>query len=182
MIIEKIREYMLQKISELRKPRTNVQMLQNTGLLKYHSLMQFLMEKAPEVAREIRVTYIDSMGRTLHSIFKAYFSQLTKLELEIANKHDLVVVEENSTKAGVFTSKVNLSKRSDTFTLGERDRILENVELEPILVHVAHAEDERYPYEAIFRSIMKHLMDSATNEYLFAIDFFKARFAFSFCL
>jgi hypothetical protein len=84
-------------------------------------------------------------------------------------------VEEHATKAGVFTTKVNLSKRSDAFTLGDRGRILENVELEPVLVHVAYAEDARYPYEGIFRSIMKHLMDSATNEYLFAIDFLKVR-------
>lgn len=84
-------------------------------------------------------------------------------------------MEEHTTKAGVFTTKVNLNKRSDAFTLGERGRVLDNVELEPILVHVAFAEDARYPYEAIFRSIMKHLMDSATNEYLFAIDFFKVR-------
>jgi hypothetical protein len=61
---------MLHKINELRKPKTNVQMLQNTGLLKYHHLMQFLMEKAPDVAEEVRATYMDSMSRTLHSIFK----------------------------------------------------------------------------------------------------------------
>ena len=38
-----------------------------------------------------------------------------------------------------------------------------------------YQQDSRFPYEAIFRSVMKHLMDSATNEYLFGLDFFKDR-------
>jgi hypothetical protein len=40
---------------------------------------------------------------------------------------------------------------------------------------VAQAERLKYPYEALFRSIQKHLMDSATSEYLFSKDFFKLR-------
>ena len=172
--VAKVREYMLQKIGELRKPKTNVQIIQKTALLKYHHLMEFLMEKAPEVAEEVRTTYVDSMGRTLHALFKAYHSQLSKLDMEIANKYDMIAVEENATKS-VFSSKVDLSKRGDAFSLGGRDQVLENVDVGPILVHLAQAEEARYPYEALFRSIIKHLMDSATNEYLFGIDFFNDR-------
>lgn len=40
-------------------------------------------------------------------------------------------------------------------------------------MHVAVAEGQKYPYEAILRSILKHLMDAATNEFLFIVDFFK---------
>jgi len=138
--VRQAREYLLYKIGELRKPKTNVQMIQKAGLLKYHHLMNFLMEAAPEVAQEIRATYMDSMSRTLHALFKAYCSALMKLDIEMANKQDLIAVEEQSTKAGVFSSKVNLAKRGDAFTLGERDQILLNVDLEPVLVHVAHAE------------------------------------------
>lgn len=73
----------------------------------------------------------------------------------------------------LFSSKVDLSKRGDGFNLGDRDSILDAVEAGPILVHVAIAEGRHYPYEAIMRSVFKHLMDSATSEYLFTIEFFK---------
>jgi hypothetical protein len=36
-------------------------------------------------------------------------------------------------------------------------------------------QETHFTYEAIFRSVMKHLMDAATNEYLFGMDFFKDR-------
>ena len=35
------------------------------------------------------------------------------------------------------------------------------------------AEGQRYPFEAIFRSILKHLIDAASNEFLFVTDFFR---------
>jgi vacuolar protein sorting-associated protein 52 len=69
---------------------------------------------------------------------------------------------------------VNLSKRTDSFSLGERDKILDQIEDEPILLHVAIAENLKYPFEVIFRSIVKHLSDAATNEFLFVIDFFQS--------
>ena len=67
--------------------------------------------------------------------------------------------------------------------LGGREKVLESAENEekPILVHVAAAEKEKFPYEVLFRSVMKHLMDSATNEFVFTRDFFatNARDAFN---
>jgi vacuolar protein sorting-associated protein 52 len=47
------------------------------------------------------------------------------------------------------------------------------IESEPILVHVATAEAQTFPYEVILRSIIKHLSDAATSEFLFILDFFK---------
>jgi len=46
------------------------------------------------------------------------------------------------------------------------------IESEPILVHVATAEGQRFPFEVLIRSEVKHLSDAATNEFLFIIDFF----------
>jgi hypothetical protein len=41
----------------------------------------------------------------------------------------------------------------------------------PRLAAQAEAAGERYPYEVLFRSAHKLLMDSATSEYLFCHDF-----------
>lgn len=51
----KARDYFLAKIAELRRPKTHVQMVQRHGLIKYHYLMAFLAQNAPEVAEEVRV-------------------------------------------------------------------------------------------------------------------------------
>lgn len=43
----------------------------------------------------------------------------------------------------------------------------------PVNAHLALINGDKYPYEMIFRSVMSHLVDSATNEYVFARQFFK---------
>ena len=40
-------------------------------------------------------------------------------------------------------------------------------------MHVVTAEGQRFPYEVLYRSILKHLVDSATSEFLFVVDFFR---------
>ena len=69
---------------------------------------------------------------------------------------------------------MDLTKRIDAFSLGDRDKILEQVECSPILVHVATAENQKFPFEVILRSVIKHLSDAATSEFLFIVDFFKS--------
>ena len=60
---------------------------------RYKYLMQFMCDNAPEAAEEIRAVYIESMGRTISALFRAYHAQLMKLELQMANRHDLIAVE-----------------------------------------------------------------------------------------
>ncbi|CAM9116209.1 unnamed protein product [Discosporangium mesarthrocarpum] len=168
----KTREYLLKKIAELRRPKTNVQIIQKNSLLRYKYLMQFVCENCPETGEEIHAVYIESMGRTICALFRSYHTQLMKLELEMATRQDLIAIEEAAVR-NLFSTRVDLSKRGDAFSLGERDKILDVAEAEPILLHVAVAEDDRFPYEAIMRSVTKHLMDSATSEYLFTLEFFK---------
>ena len=170
--LTKAKDYFASQINAIRKPKTNVQVLQQTSLVKYAPLFRFLQIEAPSVAEELRAIYVESMCRTLHNLFKAYYSNLLKLELVLATKADLIAVDDAALKS-VFTQKVNFSKRGESFGLAGRDKILDEIESEPVLLHVAIAEGQRYPYEAILRSISKHLIDAATNEFLFVIDFFK---------
>eukprot|EP01041_Mallomonas_annulata_P001396 gene1396-2688_t len=153
--LSKIKEYFTIQFNALRKAKTNVQMLQQTALVKYSQLLQFLQQEAPPIAEDLR----------------NYHDKLMKLETTVASKQDLVAVEDAALRS-MFTHKVDLSKRCDAFALAERDRILDQVEGEPILVHVATAEAQRYTFEMLLRSEIKHLSDSATNEFLFIIDFF----------
>jgi len=170
--ITKIREYFLSKIGKLRQPKTNVGVIQQTYLQRYARLMTFLEDYSPPVAEEVRQVYVEIMGRNIHNLFKAYHTQLGKLEESIATQADTIVLEENAVRS-FFSSRVDLSKRNDAFSLQERDKILDQVEERPVLVHVAQAEGTKLPYEAIHRSVMKHLMDCASAEYLFTLEFFQ---------
>jgi hypothetical protein len=40
-------------------------------------------------------------------------------------------------------------------------------------VHVATAEALKFSYEVLLRSVIKHLSDAVTSEFLFIVDFFK---------
>jgi len=55
------------------------------------------------------------------------------------------------------------------FSLGERANILKEID-QPGLV--PQVNSRKYPYEVIFRSIQKLLMDTASSEYLFVEAFF----------
>lgn len=161
--VTRTREYFLSKILELRRPKTNVRMIQVNALLKYAALNDFLQEAAPEIYSEVREIYVESMGRTLGALFRTYMAQLSRLDSKIATRYDLIAIEDANLR-DVFSSKVvNLSKNWDTFFLGDRAAVLdsivytsaldgnnlksasEDVSLGPILAHVAQAEGLKYP-------------------------------------
>ncbi|RLN47396.1 hypothetical protein BBJ29_001954 [Phytophthora kernoviae] len=160
------------EMNEVKKPKTNVQMVQQNTLLPMKYLVTFLVDNAPEVEEEFREVYAEAMSKTLVNVFKSYHTGLMKFHEEVASRTDVIVVDEQSLK-GIFSSRVNLSKRNDTFSVAEREKILETASAPPLILHVAQQEGLKLPYESIFRNMQQHLMDSATSEYLFLIEFFK---------
>jgi hypothetical protein len=53
-----------------------------------------------------------------------------------------------------------------------RDGVLSNLDTaEPLVIHTAAAAGVRYPYEVLFRTLNKFLMDTACGEYLFCEEF-----------
>ncbi|OQS06163.1 vacuolar protein sorting-associated protein [Thraustotheca clavata] len=168
-----IREWLLGRINDLKKPKTNVQIVQQTTLLKMKYALSFLHDQATSMAVEFRETYAETMSRILFGVFKAYHTGLMKLHEEAASRTDVIAVEEASLKS-LFTSRVTVNKQNNAFSLGDREQILLQATTPPIMIHVAQAENLKCPYEVIFRSLQQHLMNAATSEYLFIIDFFKA--------
>ncbi len=187
--ISKAKDYFAAQFSALRKPKTNVQMLQQNALVRYASLYAVLKHENEHVAEELKSIYTESMSRTLHNIFKTYIAQLNKLDSKIASKSDLLGSLPSSNGSGIrmslfsstsMTTSMAASASKDSshkalipFSIQDRDQILEQVESEPILVHLAVSENQKYPYEVLLRSVLKHLIDAATSEFLFVLDFFK---------
>ncbi|KAL7451277.1 hypothetical protein ACHAWC_003110 [Mediolabrus comicus] len=170
--VERTRTYFLNVLKQLRRPKTHIRMIQTHALLKYEYLVDFLLVSSPTIHNEIRDVYVESMSKTLHTLFRTYHKQLLTLDMRLATRVDLIAVEEGALR-DAFSTKVNMRKRGDAFVLGDRAKVLDGTSLPPINAHLASMNGEKYSYEMIFRSIISHLIDAATNEYIFARQFFK---------
>lgn len=69
------------RIYALRKPKTNIQILQQNVLLKYKYLVAFLRQHGREVYTEVRAAYVDTLSRVLSSHFRAYLAALERLQV-----------------------------------------------------------------------------------------------------
>jgi len=171
--VSKIREFILQKINQCKKPMSNYQVAQNS-LQKYRYFFEFLLSHHQQVAREIRDEYVDTMSKIYAAYFGGYIAKLMKLQYEeLAGKDDLMGVEDNAKTKGFFSSKTPLKNRSTIFSLGSRGLVISEQLEEPIIVpHAAQKSENRYSFEALFRSQHFALLDNACREYLFLCDFF----------
>jgi len=61
--------------------------------------MAFLEENAVAVSDEVRLVYVDIMGRNIYNLFKAYHSQLAKLEEELKVMTDAAAQFETDSEA-----------------------------------------------------------------------------------
>ncbi|KAL2619828.1 hypothetical protein R1flu_000033 [Riccia fluitans] len=170
----KIREFLMQKLYALRRPKTNIQILQQNVLLKYKYAATFLHDHGLEVYPEIRAAYVDTMNKVLSAHFRSYIQALEKLQLDIVTRNDLLGVEDAVSRGGGLFSRAKepLKNRSAVFALGDRASVLKDVDEPAIIPHIAEASNARFPYEVLFRSLHKLLMDTATSEYLFCSSFF----------
>ncbi|KAF2594373.1 hypothetical protein F2Q70_00045257 [Brassica cretica] len=211
--ISKVYDFIVQKLIALRKPKTNIQILQQSVLLKYKYIISFLKEHGKEVFIDVRAAYIDTMNKVvklyiqlhdsryvqvavlflfsssfklfvsldldkvffllivvLSAHFRAYIQALEKLQLDIATAYDLIGVETRS--AGLFSrAREPLKNRSAVFALGERIKIIKEIDQPALIPHIAEASSLKYPYEVLFRSLHKLLMDTATSEFCLFILF-----------
>uniref|UniRef100_A0A4X1TE57 Vacuolar protein sorting-associated protein 52 homolog n=1 Tax=Sus scrofa TaxID=9823 RepID=A0A4X1TE57_PIG len=173
--VTKIREFILQKIYSFRKPMTNYQIPQ-TALLKYRWFFyQFLLGNERATAKEVRDEYVETLSKMYLSYYRSYLGRLMKVQYEeVAEKDDLMGVEDTAKKDILQLRTPSLRSRNTIFTLGTRGSVISPTELEaPILVpHTAQRGEQRYPFEALFRSQHYALLDNSCREYLFICEFF----------
>mmetsp|Transcript_87441 Transcript_87441/g.183000 ORF Transcript_87441/g.183000 Transcript_87441/m.183000 type:complete len:721 (-) Transcript_87441:102-2264(-) len=181
--VARIKDFLLQKINALKRPRTNLQILQNNVLVKFKLFTQFLAEHHPPVAREVQQHYVETMAGQYLKQFKTYVTSLQKLELETSpTRADLLVSSDWQSSSGArrfldnigLGPSVNLNSRGNVFSLSGRDAILQDLEKDPIIAHT-HRDKVKYYHEQLFRSHQMLLMDTATSEFLFLNDFFDTK-------
>eukprot|EP00123_Amoebidium_parasiticum_P020524 comp51628_c0_seq1/m.47678 comp51628_c0_seq1/g.47678 ORF comp51628_c0_seq1/g.47678 comp51628_c0_seq1/m.47678 type:complete len:716 (-) comp51628_c0_seq1:104-2251(-) len=170
---DRTREFLYERMLSLRKPNTNIQLLQQNTLLPYKYFMHFLKQHNKQVAQEICGHYVDTMSKIYFSLFKLYLSKLQKLRIEeVADKDDLIGTQEGLKKL-FFTSK--LAQKANVFTLGERATILNELEEAVIIPHVATQQNSRFHIEQLFRSFNFCVLDNCCHEYLFIVEFFQVK-------
>lgn len=149
-------------------------MIQVHGLLRYAALQDFLEDASPQIANEMLNVYIESMSKTLMQLFRTYQAQLLQLDATklAATRQDVIAIEDALLRDSLTT---RAKKRVDVFCLGNRafECLDEDDHQHPIMAHMALAENRRYTYERLFRSLLGHLVDAVTNEHVFCRQFFK---------
>ena len=112
--VSKVRDFLLSRITALRKGKTNVQMTQQM-LLKFRYLYYFLKMHSPIVADEIKNMYVSAMSKVLLALFKQYHQQLNKLTVKLDDKKSVfATVPPRSTTGGGNGSSSGSSSRSSS--------------------------------------------------------------------
>lgn len=188
------------EFTSLKKPRTNVQLVQENTLAKYAPLIAFLRERGQEVYWEVKSTYVDVVGRVLKTSLSSYLESLKlvskqprprvalaakKAKAAPASSAGDVAASAASVLAGMFASATVSTPASSgdgnadcdgLFVLGDRARALRAAETEPpIVVHRQSdkVKQECFDYEELFRSAHRLLIDTATFEYAFCEVFWR---------
>ncbi|KAK5581807.1 hypothetical protein RB653_003385 [Dictyostelium firmibasis] len=191
-----VRDYLLKLIIGLRKPRTNIQILQQSKLFKYSPLNEFIYHNSPSSAIEVKNSYIETLSRTFTMYFKNYLTNLTKVFNQIALKSDVIGYIEQVkgyfgiskgfelNKASAFNLYISglpidiwTSIRSETIEqIPERfsraDILTRCLDAPLIIPHAAIKNGKKYPFEQIFRSMNILLLDTICSEYLFDRQWF----------
>jgi hypothetical protein len=132
--VSRIRDYFLSQMALLRKPQTNIRILQSHGLLHYADLYDFLLDAAaPDIAQELFHVYTESMSKTLYALFRTYQAQLIQLDATkyAATRQDVLAVEDAYLRDSITTKA---KKRVDVCTLGNRANVLDNTHDAPLRV------------------------------------------------
>ena len=171
-----MRKFLLEKIELLKKPKTNIQILQNNVLLKFRVFMLFLKDHYIEVFIEVCNVYSEIMSRMYYTYFRAYIKDLNTLTSEVYNKTDTVVNENPQLmRSETQTRATNLKPENRSiFHLMGREQIL-NSEEDPVIIHVANQRNQKFTPEVAFKSVNKLLLDSVSSEYVFTMEFFSLR-------
>lgn len=169
--LSKVSNYIIEIFYAMRKPGTNIQILQQNLLQKYRYLILFLKEHGAGTYNDVSATYVDTMNKVLSADFRVYVEALERLKLDIGVSSDLIGYDTNIVDL-ITRGREHLGNHRFMFSLGERANILKEIDQPGLVPRISEANSLKYPYEVIFRSLQKLLMDTASSEYLFIQAFF----------
>lgn len=195
--VQRLRDFLLGKFAQLKRPNTNIQILQQM-LLKFRYFGNFLRRHGGESYPEVVEFYVSTMSGVLTGNFQTYIDALLALRGERIARGELLGAPEAEARRaagggaggsgaagdlfGKLTSALGgggwaglvggAAGTAAAFAVGERGKMLREVEGAVVIPHIAGASGQHVLYEEAYRSIHKLLMDTTTSEYMFCNDFF----------
>lgn len=176
--IARIRDYLVTKIKSLRLPKSNVQIIQQSSLLRVRKSYVFLAKYHEVLSSEIMQAYCLTMKWYYSVQFEKYQRSLSRVQIRNITKQELLGAEDVPRSLGnMFTStQKQVAKResasASVMTLGTRAKYLHDNTSGIILAYLAETEKESYFLERVFRSYIVALVENAAVEYLFMNEFF----------
>ena len=189
--VSKAREFLAQRVYDLRRPKTNVQIQQQTRLLKFRHLVGFLRTHSLETYVEVRNMYVETVGRIYQGYFRTYLAAVDRLQRAACGRGDVIGLGDGGA-GGVLGGLMGAMKMPGglgglgkalgggggrtrggdrPLRMGARGLLLRRIDQAAIVPHIAESEGKKFPYEVLFRSLYRLLLDTATSEYLFCTDF-----------
>ncbi|ORY86116.1 hypothetical protein BCR37DRAFT_376655 [Protomyces lactucae-debilis] len=175
--VARIRDYFVNRIKALRVPQANVQIIQQSGLLKVRKLYDFVARQHTTLSDELMLAYCMTMRWYYNASFDRYQRALTKVPIHALAKQDLLGAEEVTRSMGGMFQKAPQAPSVSTsvLALGTRAKYLHDTTSGIILAHLAETSKEPYFLERVFRSYVVALIENASVEYLFMQEFFKTK-------
>ncbi|KAL4421397.1 hypothetical protein ABPG75_010688 [Micractinium tetrahymenae] len=173
--VARSRDFLMDRIYDMRKPKTNLQIKQNV-LLKYKYLAAFLRQHAPDIYAEVRSAYVEKVGAKMLDLFRSYWAAMERLEEVVVTANDLLGTPEAASggmSLGALFQRqpaAGSASRAEVYALKDRAGVLAQLEAPPVVLHVAESEHKKFPWEVLFRSLHRLLMDTAAHEYLFCLE------------
>jgi hypothetical protein len=165
-IIGRLRNFLIATMEALKKPRTNICIIQQNTLLKYKELPRFLKSHGQAIFLELSNYYCELMCGLYMGFFQAYIASVSKLQVEKVTKYDDIMADEAESMNAAAGGKMSI------FALGTRDQLLRAVDDQPIICHISQEQHLTHPLEEVFRSQNKLLVEAAIQEFAFVLEFF----------
>lgn len=121
-VCSRARNFLLVKMNNLRKPKTNFQILQESVLLKFKPLLTFLKEHSQETFVELTNYYAEVMQKIYNSLIKTYIKESKKLIEERITKNHQIINEDikaaATTQQSIKELITNIGSNIKTMTEG----------------------------------------------------------------
>ena len=117
----RIRDFLVDRIRSLRVPNSNIQVIQQTSMLRYRYLFHFMLEHHPKLANEIKQAYMNTMKWYYSYHFERFRRALEKVKVDTK----VEMIGDESKRGGLFSSnRGGHLPSNDPFHLGDRVDIL----------------------------------------------------------
>ncbi|OLL27021.1 Vacuolar protein sorting-associated protein 52 A, partial [Neolecta irregularis DAH-3] len=174
-IIERTRNFIVDLIKAIRFPDANLSSLQQLSFLRCTRPFSFLKRHNEQLATELGQAYVNTLRWYYTSHFERFSKILSKLQYRLLDRSEVLAKDTRVSRGGLFAAAAALTKpliSEEPFQLGDRIKILTSQESNIINSHMAEDTKRYFHLETIFNSFNYVLIDNASAEYLFLVEFF----------